>query len=130
MANRNWATDFKTLEHGLIELDGYIVTDNTGAITVSRTNGFTVTKTGTGAYQIVLADSYLGCVNIAYGLSYNGTFGNIQSVAGSQLPSTLDVNPVPTITFQTVTSAFAAANSTQPIGISFTLILKNTSVVP
>lgn len=130
MANRNWAKDFATLEHGLVELDGWFKTDNTGAITASRLNGFTVTKNGTGLYDVKFTDVFMGLVSLGVTMGYNGTAGNITNVSPNQLADVYDVNPVPTITLATLTNALAAANTTQPISVFLTFVLKNSSVVP
>lgn len=60
MGSRIYKPGAQTLTPGLIELTGTIETTTSGTIstTNSKTYGFTVTRQGVGAYDIVVDDNY------------------------------------------------------------------------
>lgn len=143
MASRNYASDLRTPEHGLVEFDGILALTSAAAVDATNTRilsqFWSIAKTGTGIYQITLSamDRFAvapgtpsALVSWGFTIGFNATPGNIQNVVLLQLPESLDLVNAGTINFGTVTGAGALADTTSAMRIAINLQFKNSSVVP
>ena len=95
-----------------------------GAVTGNNILGATVTRTGTGAFTITLADKYpelLGChISVA------------KATAQDLVPQlvAVDVASARTITFKLLTGTTATDVTTEAATLYITIILKNSTIAP
>lgn len=95
-----------------------------GAVTNNAILGATVTRTGTGAFTITLADKYpelLGChISVA------------KSTAQDLVPQLLaiDVASAKTITFRLLTGTTPTDVTTESATLYITIVLKNSTIAP
>lgn len=129
MANRNWASDLRTLERGLIQLNGWVELADDASVASTRLHGMSISKTGTGAYTLVPADGFVGFVSGGLSRAWNGSTGNILNVVFNGLPSAQDANPVPSLVINTMSAVATAADTTSTMGFYVDLLLKNSAVV-
>lgn len=129
MANRNFSSDMRTMERGLVALDFTIAIGATGAPTLTKTGSTgiaSVARTAAGTYTITLEDSYLSLV--AMGLTV-ATVLNTYSQGGASIngtPANQDVVTNKQVTFYTYTTGAAAADLPSGCTVHVNLLLKNS----
>lgn len=121
MANRNFNQFKGSLDRGIVFVQGVISIAAGGAVSSEDLVGASVSKTGTGAYSIVLEDTYQSAKAVTLQLE-SATDVDM----GVQVKS-VDVSSAKTIAIKTLVGATA----TDPVAackIHVLLVLKNSSV--
>lgn len=121
MANRAWNEPGKTLDVGMIYLDGYVNLNSNGTVAVDTLPGGTVSHTGTGTYLIQLDDAYthLRACNIT--LMFPTAVDLVPQIVSR------DVTGLKQIVFKLLAGS-TATDPAQTGGIYIHLALKNSSV--
>lgn len=140
MAN-HWFNQFKgSLEKGVVMLDGYVQLDASAAVVNEKgVRGGTVSKTGTGLYQLVLDSEYPALLSAALTPFSFGTSANqvwkVVSLQDSNnnfvslISGGSGVGPkVRKINLACCNSSGVPTNPAVASGVSVSLVLKNSSV--
>jgi len=78
--NRTAKQFSETLRPGVLTLEGTFAIGSTGAITKSSGDGFTIARTGTGAYTITLDEKFVSLMGVQY-LLIDATLGQYSQFA-------------------------------------------------
>ena len=126
MADRQFNPMFATLEKGTVVLSGTISLNASAAVTGFNILGAaSVTKTGTGTYQIVLQDRYVRLL----GLHADLALGTLADRIVVPAPTTDVTAATPIVDLITKAGAgVAGADVASASTIYVTLVLKNSSV--
>jgi hypothetical protein len=128
MASRHFDS-VNALTKRLINISGTFQCNGTSAPTVLTGSGFTVSRTGTGAYTIQLNDNY-NAINSACAHTVQAAPADVVSVVAITNTTT-----VPGAQVKLLIGAFATPGSgadltqTAPDCISFSIELRNSSIV-
>ena len=130
MASRNMSHQAYTLERDVAKVFLHCTGAATSAPTSIKSNGATISRTGSGAYTITLSDQWAGLLNFsAFVLDGNATTRNWLVV-----PTAQTVASTKTITIKTFTSASAAAPALgdlpTDVKLYVEITLSNTSQKP
>lgn len=129
MANRNFSSDMRTMERGLVQLDFSINIGATGAPTLPRTGTgiASVVRDTDGAYTLTLEDAYVSLVTARFS---TGAVQNSFAQSAVYLNGTAaqqDVSSAKQVKFYTAVTT-PAADLPSGSSVHVTLVLKNSQV--
>lgn len=122
MASRNFKEKILNLETGFVLLAGKIAIASDASVSSTTGQGFTVAKTGTGAYTITLSDAYTSVISLSANV--------LAATAVDLVPQFVSADPT-SAAKTVVIKLLAAATATNPSAaceLHFQLMLKNSSV--
>lgn len=123
MANRYFQQFVAVPQHGLVMLSGSVSIAADASVSASSFPFGTITKTGTGAYTLTLADKYSSVVSIQATLE--------AAVAVDLVPqvTSADVSSAKTVVFSLNTGA-TPTNPSAVCKLHILLLVKNSSITP
>jgi len=92
--NRTGQQFAETLRKGVLTLEGTFAIGTTGAITKTNGDGFTIARTGTGAYTLTLTEKFASLVDVRFYLVHPTVAEYSEFLALTE-----DVDGAKTITF-------------------------------
>lgn len=135
MANRNWASggDIYSMHVSPVMLDLIINIGATGSVSSISAAGSTITSvahTGTGVYQINLADNYVALLNARGSMiRASGALSGILAVEIQNAPNaSVSSLTAPKLTITCLDAAGAAADPVSGSSIQMMIYLQNSSV--
>jgi hypothetical protein len=125
MANRNLKEVFG-MNYGEVKLCGSFRPNGASAVdnTLNTGHGFTVARTGVGAYTITLADSWQSLISAKFQVQMNAATDLVVQVIGAVDVLTAKTIPISALAAAVATEIASNANNR----IYFELTLKNSTV--
>ena len=130
MASRLYRQFFYSLNAMPVYLQGEFTVGTTGSVGTIKGSGIsTVTRTGTGAYDIVLEDKYPKFLGFQATFSVASGDSGIAQVEVVGTPDTTVAASTPKVAIQTVSDAGSVANPASGAVVHFQIWLRNSSVL-